>query len=391
MFSAAGVDVSKLIAELPDSATEGIPAMLKCGICMEPSTDWVNVCSNRHSCCRGCGDAHKAACDRGSTGRKCPFCRDRMSEFSSNRDKNEMTIEYRIVCTQGCGESLRLIDLTKHIKEKCPCVPVKCPFHEYGCSFSGTRGEMEQHLKDNSHGEFAMGIFKSTASAIDGQKQEVVNSMGEFKTLIESLVSTVDELKTKIEAQESRIFTLSRLIDDSERNRRQNHDQYKESMASFKESADALALLVQETKDQTKKRARPGEGESSRTKYRNQQVARLKAKNKELSDQLDSFMDSTTPAVGRNNAEAGSSSDPVNVEADGPEPGPSADASADAEPASSSAANPLVVDVEAAAAVATAPNAGKQVPYQPSSPAYSPTSPSYSPTSPAYDPDEEHD
>lgn len=387
MFSAAGIDVSKLIAELPDSATESIPATLKCGICMEPSTDWVNVCSNRHSCCRSCGDAHKAACDRGTSGRKCPFCRDRMSEFSANRDKNEMTIEYRVVCTQGCGESLRLIDLTKHIKEACTCVPVKCPFHEYGCSFSGTRGEMEQHLKDNSHGEFAMGIFKSTASAIDGQKQEVVNSMGEFKTLVESLVSTVGELKNTIAAQDSKIQNLERNIADSERLRQQNHDQYKDSMASFKESVDALALLVQETKDQTKKRARPGEGESSRTKYRNQQVARLKAKNKELSDQLDSFMDSTTSAVGRNNAEAGSSSDPVNVEADGPEPGASADASAgasaDAEPASSSSANPLVVDVEAAT------NAGKQVPYQPTSPVYSPTSPSYSPTSPAYDPDDE--
>jgi uncharacterized phage infection (PIP) family protein YhgE len=288
-----------------------------------------------------------------------------------------MTLHYRVDCTQGCGESLRLVDLTKHIKEKCPCVPVKCPFHECGCSFSGTRGEMEKHMEENSHGEFAMGIFKTAASAMEGQKQVISESVGEFKTLVESLVSIVGELKQQVESQNTKIQTLERIIQDSERTRQLNHDCHKDIMSNLNAKVDRLTTVAEETKDQTKKRARPGEGESSRTKYRNQQVARLKAENKELTNKLSSVPTSIAAASGTNNAEAGSSSDPVNVETDDAEPGASAGADSEANSASSSAANPLVVDVDAAA------DAGKRVRYNPTSPAYSPTSPGYSPTSPS--------
>jgi hypothetical protein len=63
----------------------------------------------------------------------------------------EFDCQFReMMCPNGCGESLLRRDMPSHHNLECPNAKISCEFHKLGCTFEGTRSEINQHNMQNA-------------------------------------------------------------------------------------------------------------------------------------------------------------------------------------------------------------------------------------------------
>ena len=288
--------MSDVIASLPPEivakAFEGVSKSLLCEICYDPSDSWLVACGNHHSYCSACLLGHVQACENRSDEPRCPGCRadvetNEAGNFEPERTKNAMTLEIQVECALGCGEKFRLDKVKAHMQQDCKNTIVPCPLAKFGCEHNMKRSEIAEHMRTDPHSHLAMAFF--------------LKATEEFKTEINGLKSTIESQNSKLESQAATITNLNSALAtlttsvastgtkiDALKTKHDTVDRKLNDVLS--DGPNSLAQIA----EQTKKRARPGEGTSARSMREKSQIQ----KQKEEIERLKAFeADADAPAA----------------------------------------------------------------------------------------------
>lgn len=272
--------MSDVIAQLPDKAFEDISDHLLCVICASPTDQWVRACHAQHSFCAPCLIAHENARNAADGEAKCPTCRGELVKNSSDnfhpdRTKNDMTLDTEAECPQKCGHSFKIGILKAHMQKDCPNGVVPCPMAKLGCEHVMKRCEVQQHLKDDNHMQYAMGFMMM----MDEKHEKHINALetviGAQNNKIGELNATVTNLNSALAAQTSAVDSCRNKTNDVKVETDKMSKKLDEALAEGEYSLKQIAI-------QTKKRASPGEGQSARAKRERSQVSRQNAELAEL-------------------------------------------------------------------------------------------------------------
>lgn len=285
---------SKLNPEDLEKAFENAPKQLICEACYAPSDDWVVVCGNNHSFCNPCIEKHVAVQrrDRGST--NCPTCRQGLQRngagvFNPDRTKNELTLCQTMACPLGCGHDFQLIKLVEHMESECPKKVVPCPFHEYGCKASMARENVEEHLRTDDHTGIAMAFFFMSSKDNEMRINQYQAETDSLKQIIRTQTDTIANMQTALASQTSATTDLSTHIQTLSSAQVRIERKLDEVLSDGPHSLKAIA-------EQTKKRARVGEGVSGRAQRRYNQIDKLKGEVVELKSKLPELPDEEAAA-----------------------------------------------------------------------------------------------
>lgn len=401
-----------------DAFQEEIPDELLCQICSAPTDDWRQGCRDgQHSFCNDCLSKHVARCRSNGSSPWCPSCRgaipftDTTRQLKPDRARNDITNAQVVKCVFGCGHTCTLSKIVAHIHENCPEATCKCPIE--GCEFKGKRSEISEHLSDEgAHSKLAV-VFMMKAW------REMENENKQLKEKIDTLAATVSSLSDVV--RETQTFSKEAMTSTNEL--KKTCDDMRVLLSDCVNSDEyGLKQLVQNTR----KRASPGQGNSKRTKRKNNQIERQKSEIESLrklipeaAQELDAEMGnadsatattaSTTTASAAASSSSSSSAVPVEASGDDKKEDEKEDEHGVASEIRNGKRKRTPIDEEEVdeedeeeTAVGSGDGAGSSSSHQrrvasinpayvPTSPAYSPTSPSYSPTSPTYEPQQDGD
>lgn len=282
--------MSDVIAQLPDDvkerAFEGVSKSLLCEICFDPSDSWLVACPNHHSFCSTCLLSHVQACENRHDEPRCPTCR-ADCEFNSGgnlepeRTKNAMTLEIEVECGLNCGEKFRLDKVKNHMQNVCKNAIVPCPMAPFGCEHNMKRCEVAEHMRSDPHTHLAMAFFMKTTDAFKTEIAGLKTSIAEQNTKIESQAATISNLNTALAAHTTTVTTNTSAIDGFKTKLDTQERKLNEVLSDGPNSLKQIA-------EQTKKRSRPGQGQSDRSVREKSQIQRLKGELEELKgDQLE--------------------------------------------------------------------------------------------------------
>jgi hypothetical protein len=125
---------------------EAIDKDLICSICREPFMEPMMVPNCEHIFCKDCISKNP--------NNNCPTCRAIFSKAQvkpAHRFIVKQLENLQVICTNGnssCPWKGTREQLPVHKKE-CTYEKVPCGFSRWGCTFSGTRGEVEKHLTED--------------------------------------------------------------------------------------------------------------------------------------------------------------------------------------------------------------------------------------------------
>ena len=251
---------------LDETSISKLPDGLLCAICTEPSTDWRQGCTQgQHSFCNSCLTLHVNKCETANTQAWCPGCRGVVSftttgDLIPDRTRNNLTLEQVVQCPSQCGQNIHLSNLKKHLKEVCPAFEVPCPMANVGCTFKTRRSEMTEHLRNDNHSQFAMGFFLRVSQQFNAENKRLKSVTEDLSTKIDSLTTMVTDIKNVLESTRSGTRAVCQGIRD-----------LKDRIGEVVDD-DEYGLKV--VAQQTRKRASPGNGDSSRTVRKNSQIQR---------------------------------------------------------------------------------------------------------------------
>ena len=368
------MQASDLVGIIDSSTFSSLPDDLLCQICSEPSVEWVRGCDEgQHSFCHGCLSSHVDRCKRGNGNPFCPSCRRPVPTLSNgqlhvDRTRNSITMEQSVECPNKCGETIVVSKLKNHVQKECAESKVPCFMAAYGCTKTGTRTEIHEHMLEDSHGHLAMGFFFKMSAQCKAENDDLKEQLQTLTATVSSLADMVKELKSDSEAVKRGAEEIKKMTEEV-------NNRFKETV----DNEDGWGL--KQIALQTKKRASPGEGQSKRALREKRQVEAQKRKLEEANEELERLRDAHA-----SNNQANTSTAIVAVNASGEqamneeeeEEEEVQEVQKEGSSSSDGAQNQIQI-----------PNSGKSPAYSPTSPAYSPTSPSYSPTSPQYQPNEE--
>ena len=276
--------MSDVIAQLPEKAFDGISEHLLCSICYSPTDQWVMACDGQHSFCAPCLISHEEARMRADGDASCPQCRGELVKTSSDNFrpdylKNKLTLDHRVECPQQCGESFSLDKLKKHMQEKCPNGLVPCPMASIGCEHVLKRCEIQQHLKDDNHSHLAMGFMLKMSAAHEQQMTAMKGIVEDQGKKIESQAATISNLNTALASHTTTMSTNTTAINGFKTKLDSVEKKLDTALSDGEHSLKQIAI-------QTKKRASPGEGTSSRAVRGRAQVERQNAELSELREKV---------------------------------------------------------------------------------------------------------
>ena len=273
---------------LDETSISKLPEGLLCSICTEPSTDWRQGCTQgQHSFCNSCLTKHVNKCETANTQAWCPGCRGVVSFTSTgdlipDRTRNNLTLEQVVSCPSGCGQSIHLSNLKEHLKAVCPSFEVPCPMANVGCTFKTRRSDMAEHLRNDNHSQFAMGFFLRVSQQFNAENKRLKHVTEQQSTKIDSLTTVVTDIKNMLESTRSGTRAVCQGIRD-----------LKERVGEVVDD-DEYGLKV--VAQQTRKRASPGNGESSRTVRKNNQIQRQQERIHALEQQAQTTQTTQTAA-----------------------------------------------------------------------------------------------
>ena len=136
-----------------DEPGEALRGALECPVCYETMLPPILQCSSGHPVCTACRAKLK----------KCPTCRRKLGNIR-NLLLEKLAADQRVqfACTfaaRGCQEHVQYGDLSAH-QEVCRFRPLICPHataggsHADACSWTGSEGEIAEHLVANHGAKF---------------------------------------------------------------------------------------------------------------------------------------------------------------------------------------------------------------------------------------------
>ena len=256
------------IGILTTEAIAGIPRDLICSICMDPSVNWKTACDDSHSFCGECLESHVNTCRANGKDPFCPVCKGEVvyganGQFKPNRSLNNLTNDHRVECPNKCGVTTVLAHLPLHVEKNCPEAITQCPMHVHGCLFKSNRMGVQEHMKNESHTNFAMPYITTCFTELKSQNDALSNEVKALTCKLYSAIAGIVALNQKIgtlvahgAVSDKKIEDLTNLIEDEEY---------------------GLKAVAKKVEGATKKRASPGHGQSARAQREKRQVVGLAA------------------------------------------------------------------------------------------------------------------
>lgn len=270
--------MSDVIAQLPDevvkAAFEGVSSSLLCQICFEPTDSWLVACGNHHSYCSTCLHDHVSAREREGDQATCPQCRGDLSRnaagnFQPERTKNSMTLEKECECPLKCGDTFRIDKIKAHMQKDCQNAVVPCPMARFGCAHNMKRSEVAEHMATDSHANLAMAFFLKATEDFNTKVDELKGTIGNLRGTVQSQAATITNLNSALANHQSSLNAHGVKIDGL----KTSHDTVERKL---NEALSDGPYSLKQIADQTKKRARPGEGQSDRSRREKSQIQKLK-------------------------------------------------------------------------------------------------------------------
>jgi len=200
---------------------------LNCPICMNVFNDAVRVCDGGHVYCYECIQQHVQASELNGEEAMCPECRGEIIQ-SRNGDVgarmpmlNSIIESANAACSFKCGCVFPLRAMNAH-KQECVRAPVKCPFFEFGCKWTGPRCDVHSHIQE------AIGTH------VVMQSRWMEQSHQELKELVKDTYASV---MTKVDRTNSEMFTFKTLMTNS-------HKAHKDEARSNSRMAKQIAAIA---------------------------------------------------------------------------------------------------------------------------------------------------
>lgn len=135
----------------------------------------------------------------------CCHCDVKMS-FDLLDDHYRVCEEMKVSCPKNCGEKLCRGDLNVH-EEKCPNVPIECPFFDAGCRAGLTRKELDKHLEESTTAHlmnFVTG-YNVLKADVETLKTELKAASDKNEDLKSSIAIEVAKIKGTMEIPNSEL------------------------------------------------------------------------------------------------------------------------------------------------------------------------------------------
>ena len=145
-------------SSMPNLINPNALKLLECCVCQETIENTRRGCENDHYNCLKCLEKIEETSRWSDQSCACPTCREPLIVGKAADGKVgrpvpaicEVIESQLCACPHGCGMVGPITKLREHTADKCPKVPIKCPYWCLGCCFELIpRDEMDQHLKDH--------------------------------------------------------------------------------------------------------------------------------------------------------------------------------------------------------------------------------------------------
>ena len=202
---------------MPNLINPNALSMLECCVCQETIENARRACENDHYNCLKCLEKIQETSRRSEQSCVCPKCREPLIVGKASDGKVgrpvpaicEVIESQLCACPHGCGMVGPIAKLREHTADKCPKVPIKCPYWCLGCCFMLIpRDEMDKHLKDHqSEHQMLMNLDQKKI-------REEVSWVGrsakhDRKMIVESVVSYKEETNMIINTLTGTVRRLS--------------------------------------------------------------------------------------------------------------------------------------------------------------------------------------
>ena len=121
----------------------------------------------------------------------CNHCRDYHSTFQDvNEIHSHQCSKYPIACPNECqGDMFMRQELESHLRDKCPCALVYCPFHYAGCQTQLPRKDMPEHMKETvTH----LALLASVTESLVKENLELRQNMKEKELQCQDKIHTLE-------------------------------------------------------------------------------------------------------------------------------------------------------------------------------------------------------
>ena len=143
----------------------------------------------------------------------CSYC-DVQLEYQEVSVHFETCVKYPVGCEYGCGMQIPRGDMDIHASRegKCSKSPLQCDFTDAGCTFSGNRRQLEDHLEKSTVSHLSL-VMKSTTeklAASDKRHEELAKKLADTEAVLFASDTRQEELAKKL-ADTEEVLTMRKL------------------------------------------------------------------------------------------------------------------------------------------------------------------------------------
>ena len=233
-------------AELNSIFSDEPTGPVECGICTDPSDEWVNFCANGHSFCIDCVTHIVSSRNADCPSCRAPVMRNPEGGFIRNLAANashsafvrdnpnweERIRTYTASCPNvGCSFTGKRPEMKQHIENNCTFQLVDCPESKFGCTHKATRSEMKKHLDEFDHTTCSYNLLKAAfadgkqredalnekVARLEGVLERAVETLTNQNANLDHLATTVGELRDREAATRSGLTSLRAAVTSMQR------------------------------------------------------------------------------------------------------------------------------------------------------------------------------